>query len=251
MKNTLILQSHRTPLPYPWLEACLASVQSWCEENDYQYRFVRDELLSYVPDAVLQKTREQVVIATDLARLRLIQQALTEGFNYIVWMDADFLIFRPSDFVLPMEEFACGREVWVQQDDGDTLKVYKKVHNAFMLFHKHNSFLPFYADTAERLVLQNQGSMPPQYIGPKLLTALHNIVGFTVMEPAAMFSPLVIKNILQGGGKALELFIQHSTLPIAAANLCCSSVTNNQLSNDEMQRLISLLLEDASVLLKA
>jgi hypothetical protein len=135
----------------------------------------------------------------------------------------------------------------VQQDSKKALKVYKKVHNAFLLVRQGNSLLDFYADTAERLLRQNEGSMPPQFIGPKLLTALHNVANLPVMESAGMLSPPVVKDIIQGDGPALDLFISNSSQSIAAANLCSSSVDNNQLTDAELDELINVLMERGTV----
>jgi hypothetical protein len=196
---------------------------------------------------LLDKTRIQTVIATDLARLRVLQAGLAEHFDTVLWLDADFLIFDPGRFVLPDSPCAVGREVWVQQDSSGELRVYKKVHNAFLLFRQGNSLLDFYADTAERLLHQNQGSIPPQFIGPKLLTALHNVVQLPVMETAGMLSPLVVKDIILGGGPALELFIHNSATPIAGVNLCSSSQDRNELADAEMHQLIDVLTSGSAL----
>ena len=84
--------------------------------------------------------------------------------------------------------------------------------------------------------------MPPQFIGPKLLTALHNVVQFPVMESAGMLSPLVIKSIVEGKGEALQRFIEQSPVPIAGANLCQSSRDRKEVSCVEMEQVISDLL---------
>lgn len=246
MFRTLVIQSQQSPLPYPWLEQCLDSVRQWCELNHYTYRFVGDELFDLVPAALLEKTQQQKVIATDLARLFLLQDALGRAYDTVVWLDADFLIFNPSEFVLPGVPYAVGREVWVQRDEQGRLKIYKKVHNAFLMFRQGNSFLDFYTDTAERMLALNEGAMPPQFIGPKLLTALHNVAMLPVMERAGMLSPLVILDLLQGGGDALQMFRQHSPQPIAAANLCSSSRVRGELSCAEMERVIALLRADVT-----
>jgi hypothetical protein len=157
-------------------------VSDWCALNSYEYRFLGDELFEGVPGVLLEKTQDQVVIASDLARLRVLQDALNEGYQAVVWLDADFLIFNAAAFVLPDSPYAVGREVWVQQDNNDKLRVYNKVHNAFLMFRQGNSFLDFYAETAQRLLARNQGMVPPQFIGPKLLTALHNVAVLPVLE---------------------------------------------------------------------
>jgi hypothetical protein len=129
----------------------------------------------------------------------------------------------------------------VQHDRQDKLKSYKKVHNAFLMFRKGNSFLDFYADTAQRLLTQNKGSMPPQFIGPKLLTALHNVANLPVLETAGMLSPMVVRDILAGEGPALDLFVKHSPEPVAAANLCGSSCEGGELAGEEMDGLVEAL----------
>lgn len=244
MTNTLIIQSSRVPLPYSWLSQCLASVENWCESNQFEYQFLDDELFKFVPDDLLKKTMGKPVIATDLARLMACKAALENGVDRVIWLDADFLIFDPNNFCLPEEPYAVGREIWVQHDKQGKLKTYKKVHNAFLMFRQNNNFLDFYIDTAERLLRQNQGSMPAQFIGPKLLTALHSVSFFPVMETAGMLSPLVIRDILQDGGPALGMFDERSTKMISGANLCTSSCNSGEISDIEMEKLITLLLKN-------
>ena len=243
MSNTLVIQSHRWPLPYSWLGSCLVSVRRWCEQNQFEYQFLGDELFESIPAELRQKLNQQPVIAADLARLKVLQDALNRGYETVVWLDADFLIFDPENFVLPDEPCAVGREVWVQHDKQGGLKVYKKVHNAFLMFRQGNSFLPFYAETAERLLRKNEGGMPAQFIGPKLLTALHNVVQLPVMESAAMLSPLVVKDIIAGDGNALQLYNKHAGQDVAGANLCLSSCRQDEVSVAEMEQLISILTE--------
>lgn len=242
MPGTLVIQSHRTPLPYAWVGRCLDSVRDWCARNGHDYRFLGDELFAYVPAALLEKTRTQPVIATDLARLRALQAALAEGYCTVVWLDADMLVFDPAAFALHDADHAVGRETWVQPDGQGRLRVYRKVHNAFLQFRQGAPFLDFYADTAERLLARNEGTMPPQYLGPKLLTALHNIVQLPVQESAGMLSPAVCRDILQGEGAALELFRRGSAAPVAAVNLCVSSCERGEVSEGDMVRVVDVLL---------
>ena len=244
MPSTLVIQSHREPLPYAWLQSCIDSVRAWAAANGFDYRWLGDELFASIDDELHAKTREQPVIATDLARLKCLQSGLDEGFSRVVWCDADFLVFRPRDFELPDTDYALGREVWVQPDKGGKFRAYVKVHNAFLTFCRGNSFLDFYTDTAERLLRLNQGSMPPQFIGPKLLTALHNIALCPVMENAAMLSPAVERDLLAGSGAALELFREQSKVPPTAANLSSSLTEAEGFAEAEMSTLIDRLLRD-------
>jgi hypothetical protein len=241
MPDTLVLQSHRHPLPFPWIQACLDSVRDWADANCFDYQFIGDELFDSISEPLMQKTAQQRVIATDLARLHALQAALRRGYQTVIWCDADFLIFNPIEFVLPDVSYALGREVWIQADSKNKLRVYRKIHNAFMMFRKGNTFLDFYTESAERLLSENTGRMPPQFIGPKLLTALHDIVICPVMETAGMLSPMVIKDIIRGQGYALDLFRKNSLTHICAANLSSSLTQQECISDTDMVRLIEVL----------
>ncbi len=243
----------------------MASVQNWAKQEGYDYRFIGDALFDTLPQWVLEKTSAQKVIATDLARLKCLQLFLDAGYQRVVWLDADFLIFAPDNFQLPepdqlSEKYALGREIWVQPKKSEQqhpknktpkFKAYKKVHNAFLLFDvqfgQRNSFLDFYTAHAERLLEQISGPMPPQFIGPKLLTALHNIVQCPVQENAGMLSPWVINDLLNGGGPALELFRDKSPQSLAGANLCGSFANNDALPDRAFEKLITRLLSQAEI----
>lgn len=244
MSDTLVIQSHRDPPPFAWLGRCLDSVAVWARANGYDYRMLGDEMFGLLPAELRERLATRPVVGSDLARLRLLQSGLDEGYRRVVWCDADWLIFRPRDFVLPGADFALGREVWIQNDDSGGLKSYFRVHNACLVFARGNTFLDFYAATAERLLRLNEGPMPPQFVGPKLLSALHNIAHFPVMEQAAMLSPPVMRDLLAGGGEALDLFREKSPESPAGANLCASLVGDEGFGEDEMSRLIDVLLEN-------
>jgi hypothetical protein len=242
MSATLVIQSHRIPLPYAWLQPCLDSVADWAQVRGYDYRFVDDRIFDLLEPELAGKLHGQAVIASDLARLKSLQQALVEGYACVIWCDADFLIFNADDFILPEADFALGREVWIQPGAQGKLRSYVKVHNAFMMFRQGNHFLDFYTDTAERLLRLNQGRMPPQFIGPKLLTALHNIATCPVMETAGMLSPAVMRDLLAGAGKAFDLFHRKSPVALAGANLSSSLTEREGLTDAQMKSLIQLLL---------
>ncbi len=240
MSDTLVIQSHRQPIPYKWIESCMSSVKCWADLNNYHYEYIGDELFDYIPKTLFNKTRNQIVVATDLARLKVLQNRLTNNYKTVVWCDADFLIFTPEKFHLAEYSYALGREVWIQADlnNSDKLTAKTKVHNAFMMFRENNCFLDFYTETAERLLNLNSGSISPQFIGPKLLSALHNIAHCNVLETAGMLSPLVIKDIANNGGAALTLFQSKSNEKISGANLCSSLYGRGEVAEHEIERCI-------------
>lgn len=254
--ETLVFQSHRQPLPQPWLAPCLASVESWAESQAFDYVFCDDEFFEIVPQWVFAKTRRQNIIATDIARLRWMQHFLASGYRRVVWLDADFLVFSPKQFRIPdahecPEHYRLGREVWVQPAKvapagSRRYRAYIQVHNAFLLFVQGNHFLDFYLAHAERLLRKVDGPVPPQFLGPKLLTALHNVVGCPIQENAGVLSPWVLRDMLSGGGPALRLFQAKSSM-LAAANLCGSLAQSEILSARAYEQIILKLLREGQI----
>ncbi len=242
MSRVLVLQSHRAPLPAPWLTRCLASVEGWADAAGYDYRFIGDELFDLIPDDLHERVRGQPVVASDLARLLVLRAALDEGFEAAVWCDADFLVFAPERLSLPRDPWAVGREVWIEdRGAGRTPRARVKVHNAFLLFRRGNAFLDFAIDAVLRLLAAHPGPYPPQFAGPKLLTALHNIVGFPVAERAGMLSPPVIRDLVAGGGPCLELFRARSPALPAGANLCASLAGGREMADALVEEAITRL----------
>lgn len=243
MSRVLVLQSHRAPLPAPWLSRCLASVQAWADASGFDYRFIGDALFDPVPGSLRERLRGQPVVAGDLARLLALRGALEEGYAAAVWCDADFLVFHPERLALPAESYALGREVWIEdRGPGRTPRARVKVHNAFLLFRRGNPFLDFAIDAVLRLLSAHPGPYPPQFAGPKLLSALHNIVGFPVAERAGMLSPPVIRDLVAGGGPCLELFRERSPEPVAGANLCASLAGGREMGDALVEEAIARLL---------
>ena len=244
--TTLVIQSHRTPLPATWLQPCLDSVRDWARGNNFEYRFLGDEIFLPLSPAIREKTVDRLPAASDLARLIALQDALAEGFETVVWCDADFLVFAPEKLSLPQDSYGLGREVWVQPGTR-SLRAHVKVHNAFMFFRRGNPFLDFYQHAAQRMLEAHEGPMVPQFVGPKFLGAIHNMLQCPVVEEAGMLSPATSRALLCGGGPALDLLIRHSIRPPAAANLCSSLADSGELSESELDRLISLLCSRGSI----
>jgi hypothetical protein len=220
-------------------------VQSWADVWSFDYRWIGDELFDCLSVELASKVMSQRVVASDLARLIVLQEALEEGFERVIWLDADVLVTDPAGFEVGSAEALFGREVWVQATEpGGKLKTYRKVHNAFMAFCAGEPVLPFYRMSAERILSrydEGSGPMVAQLVGPKLITLLHNAIGFDVQEDAGVVSPLVARDLLQGGGSALDRFRAASPVMPRAANLCGSSVREGALADADMERLIDRL----------
>lgn len=249
-----VLQSCPSHERHGWLARCMHSVEQWAAAQGFSYRWIDDELFDLLPADLQPGQRISPVIASDIARLIWMQQRLHHGDKAVLWLDADVLVIQPEQLMLPSAHAAVGREVWVQAEPAGGWRVYRKVHNAALLARDQgagrNSFIDFYLDTAQRLVRANAHGMPAQFVGPKLLTALHNVVQFAVMEDVGMLSPAVVADLLHGGGGALKRMLGKSTRSMHAANLCRSSTHAGDLDDEQMLRLVDqLLAHPASVAL--
>lgn len=214
----------------------MQSVRDWADRRGFRYRFLGDELFDLLDPAIRDRTQHQPVVASDLARLRWLSLTLDAGATCAVWLDADTWIFDPDRFV-PPDTTAVGREIWIQCE-GSRWKRFTKVHNAALCAHPGNTLLPFYEDTARRLILANTAeSVVPQFLGPKLLTALHTAAQLPVWEEAGVFSPAVIHGLLERTPQAVDLMLRNAASPPAAANLCASSVRRQELDASALERL--------------
>lgn len=251
--RTVVYQSYKPAGGPEWIGRCLRSVRDWAARCGFDYRFVGDEIFDLVPDWYREKATNRIPVITDLGRLLLARALLAEGYERTVWLDADVLVFDAAGFEIDIsEEFAFGEETWVQQTDSGELRTYRNVHNAISVFTAGNSFLEFYIHACRSVIGRLEGGVPPQIVGPKLLTALHNMIGFRLIPEVAMLSPLVVGDIAKGEGPALDLFRRHAPGPIRAANLCSSLTGTEAGVGDETAALAcERLLETRGGVLRA
>ncbi|MFP6817485.1 MAG: hypothetical protein VB949_17735 [Pseudomonadales bacterium] len=222
--RTLIIQSHSSDVHDTWMGQCLVGVERWAESSRFDYRFYGDEALLRTPDWYREKVGNRGPIVADLARLLLINEAIDQGYQQAGWIDADVLLFAPRLLQLDFEQScAFGREYWVEADRRGRLKVRRNVHNAICVFRAGCPVLQFLIHATQRIIRQvNPAHVAPQLVGPKLLSALHNIVGFDLIDSVGGFSPLVIDSLEQGHGQALGALLRETPVPLAGANLCSS-----------------------------
>ncbi|MBL6929578.1 MAG: hypothetical protein ISR44_10435 [Rhodospirillales bacterium] len=221
--KTVVYQSYRTTDVPAWIETCLTSVRQWAGAQGFEYRFFGDEFLQFVPSWYREKADGRIPIVTDLARLLTARGFLEEGFERTIWLDADVLVFDPDHFGISVtNEFAFGEEVWVQPSASGGLRAYRNVHNAICVFARDNAMLDFYIHACKSILRRLEGGAPPQIVGPKLLSALHNMIGFELIGEVGMLSPLSLRDVANGGGPALDMLREKQSAPLCALNLCSS-----------------------------
>ena len=250
MASTLVVQSHRLPLPHAFLSQATDSVKQWALAQGFGYEFIDDQLFDRLTPELYGKCTQQLVVATDLARLVVLQELLASGAQRVVWCDADTLIFAPDQIELPISGAAFGRESWLQYEQG-TLRIRRKIHNAFMVFCAGDPVLDFYAFAAEKILRRHVSSdsapMVAQLIGPKFLTMLHNVVDFAVLEGAQVLSPPLVLAILEQDEQLLKRYRAQCVQPAYALNLCASEVARCSVTTDQLERVMVSLLAAGSV----
>ena len=251
--NLTVLQSYRTADVPPWIGACLESVRGWARRAGHTYRFTGDEIFDLLPESYREKTRNRPMVGTDLGRLLLARDHLARGAEAVLWLDADVLVVDVDRFdpVAP-EAYAFGREIWIQSDKKGRLEARRNVHNAVCFFRPGNPILDFYIHACETLVACHDGDMVPQFVGPKLLSHLHNLLGFPLIDGVAMASPLVLRDLAAGGGPALDLLRRSHAGPASAVNLCASLVGGRSdgvdVTAEMMEAAVGRLTADPSLL---
>lgn len=238
----LVLQSARPDDRGGWIGRCLASVQAWAQTRGYAYRLLGDELFDDVPTWYLQKVAGRMPIAADYARLQWADKLLRSDETHVVaWLDADVLAFAPDHLEVTLEQDAVfGRENWLARDGG-RIRVHRNVHNAYAAFEKGSPTLAFLQDRIERMMARvDPEHIAPQFVGPKLLTSLNNIVGFQVVEDVGALSPLLASALLEGDDGVLDVLTRRADGPMYAANLCASLHPGDH----DMDALIDLLQSD-------
>jgi len=226
-ERTLAIQSHNErSAAEGWLAQCLCSVRAWSEENRFDYAFHGDSVLALAPDWYRGKAGGKLPVVMDLVRLLLLRDGLeAQGYDRVVWLDADCLILAPERLSLDIAgRHAFGREVWIERAQSHgRLRAHRSVHNAVMVFRHGDPVLPFLIHCTESVIRRvAPGRIAPQMVGPKLLSGLHAFAGFELLPAVGAFSPPVLAEIAVGGGPALERLRRESDPPPAAANLCLS-----------------------------
>lgn len=234
--KTILLQSHRPP-PWPrWIRACLTSARVWARARAIPTLFLHDELFDGLPRRFLDLTRDETLPRTDLGRLRWMKRLHDDGWDRVIWMDADVFVFDPA---LAFTGDAVGREAWISPGEGASMRVMRKVNNCVMCFDAGSPHLSRYLETAEAKAAGLAAPPGRLDFGPDLMTAMHLESPFPLHPDVAMFSPAVLRALASDGGRALRVHQAAWGGVPKAANLCGSLDTRPGVVEAAIRRLRS------------
>ncbi|MEO1610743.1 MAG: hypothetical protein AAFU55_00045 [Pseudomonadota bacterium] len=234
--KTILLQSHKPP-PWPrWIERCVDSAAAWARRRSIPSLFLNDELFEDLPPEFLRLTAGDVLPRTDIGRLLWMRRLHDEGWERVIWLDADVLVF---DDRLAFDGDAVGKEAWVTGGGAGAPCVTRKVNNCVLCFDAGSAHLARYLDACLARAASLTGPPGRMAFGPDLMTELHLTRSFPLHPDVAMFSPRVLEALAAGGGPALDAHQSAWGGAPMAANLCASLSDNEEVIDVAVDRLLS------------
>lgn len=221
--RTVVLQSFKKHDVPKWIESCLKSVRNWCLSNGYEYVFIGDEFLETCPKWFRKKTKAHKLINTDLSRLLHIKKLLG-SFDRAIWIDADVLVFSPSDLSIPDDEsYLFCKETYIDINKDNRLIADNNVNNSIMAFKRTNPVLDFYIHACIEIVKKTREDLLwHASIGTKFLTSLYSELKFPLVQNVGISPPVIIDAIVNRRHDLLHFYLEYHNHSLCAVNLCAS-----------------------------
>jgi hypothetical protein len=216
--KTLVYQSFRTHGVPVWMDTCMASVRQWAEIQGFSYRFIDDIFFSYAPEWFRERVKDQRHLVSDLARLELARIYLDEGWDRVIWVDADIYICDPHGFQISTErDYWLSEELWVFLRDNQ-LNFSRRANNAVMSFTQGNQFLDFYRNACQRIVRSKHEKLRHTEVGTSFLAGISHLL--PLLKDVAIFSPRLLSAFYNDDQAIISRYQQELGVPIRAVNLC-------------------------------
>ncbi|MBZ5524488.1 MAG: hypothetical protein LAP21_19795 [Acidobacteriia bacterium] len=220
--STVVVQSFREYDVPPWVERCLATVKAWAGQRGFSYRMKGDEFLQLAPDWYRRKARNFITVAADLARLLFARECLNEGFDRVIWVDADMVVFRPGLLRVDVDApYAYCREVWIETHGDGRFEPQLKVNNAACAFRGDSrAHLEEYIESCISIVRELPRVRDHTEVGTRFLTALHRQKPLPILPGFGLLCPAMMKALLRKDDALLNRFVEWQGDPLYAVNLC-------------------------------
>ena len=240
--KTVVLQS--APLERPaWVNGCMAGVAHWAENNRFEYVRYGDEFFDVLPAWYRQKLEGRGPILADLARLIHARSALQEGYEAVIWGDADTLIIDPAWQPKTPSHSIFGHERWLQRGKLGQLEIREQPHNAYLMFTATSPVLDFLIHTVESIIHRADPKyIAPHMVGPKLLKALNTFADFDLEHAAGAMSPELLDALLSDNSEITSYFKAAQISPPKLMNLCASLVASDDLDIEKIRAAVNVTL---------
>jgi len=216
--KTLVYQSFRTTDVPNWINTCIDSVKNWCDLCGFSYCFIGDEFFDFAPEDFRTLVNNQRHLVSDLARLELAHLYLEQGWDRVIWVDADLIICDPENFIIDnSKSYLFCRELWMTLRN-DEIVFSERVNNSISVFCKENNFLNFYRSACYSIIKNKQPKLAHTDIGTGFLTKLIDVL--PLIKTSVVFSPFLLSAFYRNDKNIIADYLYHLTVPIQAVNLC-------------------------------
>lgn len=223
--RTLAFQSYRPHGVPRFLERSMASVREWARSRGHDYRFLDDRFFDVLPAWYRERVGDNKLVLANLARLVVARQALDEGYDRAIWIDADVLVYVPDRFdPQSADGFAFCRETWVERRGFQFVPQFR-VNNAVCVFDRGNRMLDFAIWAHEALVRDRPDRIQQFGTSTTLLTQLYMVSPLPLLHDVALTTPPMLLELAGAGdGPALQTLRRGHGAPMHAANLSGSMI---------------------------
>jgi hypothetical protein len=225
--DTIVIQTFRNHTIPAWIQRCLDSVQTWARLHEYEYSLVGDEFYHLCGPEYLARGSKNPQAITNLARLVATRQRLDAGYQRVIWMDADVFVFDPAKLVFDFPAkslppgYAFGREVWLGRHAGVTHVMPPRPHNAATFFTQGAVDLDMLITLIRHIDAKRQ-IVSNYQVGVCLLDGLQYSLMFPTFSHVGMFSPLLLRALVERDEKTLRFYGQAYRYQACAGNFCLS-----------------------------
>jgi hypothetical protein len=263
MRRTLVYQAWDGPKPPAWITTCMDHARAWAERRGFDYRRHDDDFYAQAPDWAVARAKGDRLMLSDPCRLVLAERHLAQGYDRVIWIDADVLIFRPDEFDVDCSAtgYLVCSEVWLtgfsQNGAKAVMKPVYRRNGCVLAFDRGNAFLPFYLDACWH-ILRHVENFTSWSLGPGFLTPLFERLPGAVKHDVGMMHPailLALRGRLSAGADALAQYVKLLPVTPRAANMGGSvagkSYGRFHISHDDMGVIVDRLLAHGDLLAAA
>jgi len=193
----------------------------------FEYAFYGDEFYDLCGPEYLARVGGNPRSITNLARLEIARIKLAEGYDQVIWFDADVFVFDPDRLIVQTDAgYAFSREVWVTKaPDGSAHLAYTSLHNAAFIFTRQQNDLALFIHIIRHIVMTRAISSNYQ-VGVRLISGLAYSLDIPVITCVGMFSPDLIDAIADDRRGFMRAFARFHGHKMQAANLGWSLAAN-------------------------
>ena len=241
--RTIVVQSfRRTDVP-AWIARCLESAKLWAKRWNYDYAFYGDEFYDLCGADYLARADGNPRTITNLARLEITRIKLWEGYDRVIWLDADVFVFDPARLTMQTDAgYAFSQQVWATaQPDGSARMDHASLHKRHIRIYAETDGSGTVHSYHSPYRKKRGSSVQALKTGIWLISGLLNSLAIPVLKNVAMFSTDLTKAIAADNTIFLRDFARAHGGRMQAANLCLTAAEyiSERTIMDAMDRLES------------